>query len=160
MLKFRDAGSCCLDRHNAKGSESVDELFHVLPKDRFLTVGNWAYVPVGTKAILYQLIPVFRLYEPGAVHTGVPVDAAMISRVLLKRLGISVEIAARRLMLHDPPPCFFDYPDLVTLAWGIDQCRRLVQKSIDSHCTRLFHRQTHDSSRAVAYYFNPSELWC
>ena len=95
-----------LDVHKPERAERADELFHVLPKKRFLIVGGWAYVPVRAKAMLYQLIPVFGLYEPGAIRTGIPVNAAMIGRVLLECLGISAEIAARRLMLHQHTPCF------------------------------------------------------
>jgi hypothetical protein len=71
------------------------ELFHVLPKDRFLAIGYRPYFPVCDESVLDKLFPAFRIYERLAALACVPLYAAMVSRVFLESLGFSAKIAAR-----------------------------------------------------------------
>ncbi len=98
--------------HEAERAEGVYELLHMLAEDRFLTVGYWAYLPVRAKTMLDQLLPVFRIYEPGAAFACVPHDASVIGRVLTQIVGITTEVAAGRYTLHVLTP-FLKFGDLM-----------------------------------------------
>ncbi len=96
---------CGSDRHKANGSESRDEILHVISQYRLFALTYGAKLSISLKATLNQPIPVLGLNVPRTVGTGIPSENFVLAdEVLLRRPTIPAEIAARRFTFHRQPP--------------------------------------------------------
>ena len=66
----------------------------MLAENLLLTIEDWAYLPVCGDAALDQLLPMFHVYECGAILAGVPTYCALTGWVLTQVLEVAAEITA------------------------------------------------------------------